>query len=115
METPAMLMMIVLLLLSGFYEEPWTDLTGAEGFAAWRSSGQWYRTNEVGLKPGNSKLLEGKNTGGPILVNSLTGKTVNLVSKANYRDVELSCDFMMGEKANAGIKFIGHYEIQLFD
>jgi len=115
MEAPAMLTIIVLLLLPGLFEEPWTDLTGVEGFAAWRSSGQWYRTNEVGLKPGNSKLLEGKNTGGPILVNSLAGKTANLISKSNFRDVEFSCEFMMGEKANAGVKFIGHYEIQLFD
>ncbi len=96
-------------------DDGWIDLTGTEGFAAWRNSGQWYRTTEVGLKPGNSKLLEGKQTGGPILVNSPTGRTNNLVSKANFRDVEFSCDFMMGEKSNAGIKFIGHYEIQLFD
>lgn len=96
-------------------DEPWTDLSGKEGFDAWRASGTWYRTNEVGLKPGNSKFLEGKPTGGPILVNGPTGRTNNLITKKNYRDTEFSCDFMMGEKSNAGVKFIGHYEIQLFD
>ncbi len=105
--------LLLYVLLHG--EEPWTDLSGTEGFAAWRSPGQWYHTTEVGLKPGNIKLLEGKNTPGPIIVNSPAGKTPNLITKANYGDVEFSCDFMMGANANAGVKFIGHYEIQLFD
>jgi len=96
-------------------DEPWIDLTGTEGFSAWRASGTWFRTQEVTLKPGNRKLLEGKNTGGPILLNGPTGRSVNLVTKQNFRDVEFSCEFMMGEKSNAGVKFIGHYEIQLFD
>jgi hypothetical protein len=109
--------MLTLLLCSllAANDEGWIDLTGTDEFAAWKASGQWYRTTEVGTKPGNSKLLEGKPVGGPILVNSPLGKTVNLVTKANFRDVEFSCDFMMGEKSNAGVKFIGHYEIQLFD
>lgn len=96
-------------------EEPWTDLTGTEGFAAWRASGNWYRTREVTLKKDNPKLLQGEPTGGPMLVNSPTGRAVNLISKANYKDVEFSCEFLMGEKSNSGVKFIGHYEIQLFD
>ena len=100
---------------SGWHEEGWIDLSGSEGFAAWRASGNWYRTNEVTLKSGNTRLLDGKNTGGPILVNSPSGRTVNLVSKAKFKDVEFNCDFLMGEKSNSGVKFIGHYEIQLFD
>ncbi|HMO37505.1 MAG TPA: DUF1080 domain-containing protein, partial [Gemmatales bacterium] len=115
------LLIVCLLLNHGCFgpglvpEDGWQDLTGSEGFAAWRASGTWYRTEEVHLKAGNPRLLEARPTGGPILVNSTTGRTVNLISKEKFRDVEFSCDFMMAEKSNAGIKFIGHYEIQLFD
>lgn len=107
--------MVTLLLLNLFMEEPWIDLTGTEGFAAWRASGVWFRTSEVTLRPGNAKFLDGKATGGPMVLNGPTGKSVNLITKQNFRDVEFSCDFMLGEKANAGVKFIGHYEIQLYD
>jgi len=110
-----MIVLLLSLLPLQLADEPWIELTGAEGFTAWRASGNWYRTSEVGLKKDNPKLLDGQPTGGPIIVNHTTGRTVNLVTKTNYKDVEFSCDFMMGEKANAGVKFIGHYEIQLFD
>jgi hypothetical protein len=94
----------------------WTDLTGKEGFAAWKTPvGQWYRTREVGLKADNKRLLQGEPTGGPILVNGATGRTNHLVTKAKYRDVEFHCEFMIGEKSNSGVKFNGMYEIQLFD
>lgn len=110
-----MLLTILLGCLLSAGDDTWVDLSGSEGFAAWRASGTWYHTTEVGLKPGNSKLLEGKPGTGPIIVNGPTGRTGNLVTKKNYKDVEFSCDFMMGEKSNSGVKFIGHYEIQLFD
>jgi hypothetical protein len=94
----------------------WTDLTGPEGFAAWKDPvGQWYRTKEVTLKPDNPKLLAGEPTGGSILVNSPSGKTKNLLTKANYRDVEFYCEFLVAEKSNSGVKFNGMYEIQLLD
>lgn len=96
--------------------DSWIDLVASEGFAAWKDPvGDWYRTTEVTLKADNKKLLHGEPTGGLILVNSATGKTKNLITKASFRDVEFSCEFMMAEKSNSGVKFNAMYEIQLLD
>jgi hypothetical protein len=97
-------------------DEGWIDLTGEEGFAAWRGpSEQWYRTKEVAIKPGKPRELAGQASGGPILVNGPTGRTRNLVTRQKFRDVELHCEFLISERSNSGVKFIGHYEIQLLD
>jgi hypothetical protein len=101
---------------AGMQTDSWTDLVGSEGFAAWKDPvGDWYRTNEVALKTDNKKLLDGNPTEGSILVNSATGKTKNLITKDSFRDVEFSCEFMMAEKSNSGVKFNAMYEIQLLD
>jgi hypothetical protein len=96
-------------------EEPWVELSGKD-FGAWRESvGTWLYTDEVTLKAENKRQLVARAGSGPILVNGPTGRTRNLVTKAVYRDVEFQCEFLLSERSNSGVKFIGHYEIQLFD
>jgi hypothetical protein len=97
-------------------EERWTELCGPEGFAAWRQPvGTWFYTDAVTLKPENRRQLAARPGAGPIMVNGPTGRTRDLVTKEKYRDVEFHCEFVIGERSNSGVKFIQHYEIQLFD
>lgn len=112
---PAVTVLSIFFLLPAPIEE-WSELSRDDGYAAWRQPvGLWYRTNEVTLKPANRRQLVGQPVGGPIMVNGPSGRTRDLVTKDKFRDVEFHCEFLMGEKSNSGVKFIGHYEIQLFD
>jgi len=93
----------------------WTDLSGPDGFAAWRQPIGWHRTSSVTLTSSNKRQLSSEPSRGPILVNGTVGKARDLVTKEKYRDVEFHCEFLLGERSNSGVKFAGHYEIQLFD
>ena len=50
-----------------------------------------------------------------VLVNGPSGKTRNLLSMAQFGDVEAHFEFMIPKGSNAGVKFQGLYEIQILD
>jgi hypothetical protein len=82
-------------------------------------TGEWFVTDHVTVDPKNPKLLAGQAKPRPfddtaIFVNG-KGKTNNLFTRAKYGSIELSCEFLIPKGSNAGIKFHGHYEIQIFD
>ena len=45
-----------------------------------------------------------------IFINILTGTT-----KKHYKDIEFHLEFMLAKNSNAGVYFMGRYEIQIFD
>jgi len=59
-------------------------------------------------------MLETK-LGHGILVNGRKGRTVDLITKQKFRDVEVHLEFLIPKSSNSGVKFEGLYEIQILD
>jgi hypothetical protein len=95
-------------------EDAWLPLM-AKDLAAFKAPhGQWQQVAEVTLDPMNPRKLSAKDGQGA-WYNGLKGRTSNLYTKQKYGDLEISLEFMMSKGSNSGIKFHGHYEIQICD
>lgn len=93
-------------------EKGWLDLMSLE---AWKKpSDKWIVAADAGLHPDNPRLLLAK-PGQGILVNGVKGLANNLISKEAFGDVELHLEFLISQRSNSGVKFHGHYEIQIND
>src|SRR6266851_414222 len=93
----------------------WIPLCDKPIAEVWKKpTGKWFFTNKVVVDPKDPQKLAANPSEGRILVNG-PGKTNNLVSKERFGDVEIHVDFMIPKGSNAGIKFEGQYEIQIFD
>jgi hypothetical protein len=60
-----------------------------------------------------NKLATAAGTG--LMVNGAAGKTVDLLSEAQFGDVELHLEFLIPNKSNSGIYLMGRYELQIYD
>ena len=76
--------------------------------------GDWQPVGDVILDPMNPRKLFAKEGAGA-WYNGPKGRTNNLYTKQKYGDLEISLEFMMSKGSNSGIKFHGHYEIQICD
>ena len=93
----------------------WVELGGGSGFPAWKSPiGDWAEVKDARPNPADPKHLVSE-PGTGVLVNGKTGLTTNLISKEEFGDIELHAEFLVPKGSNAGIKFEGLYEIQIFD
>ena len=91
-----------------------THLIGND-FSAWRgNTGQWEIVGDTFTNPKNEKLLSSK-PGSGVIVNGPTGRTRNILSKAEFGDVRAHIEFMVPKGSNSGVYFMGRYEIQVFD
>jgi hypothetical protein len=85
------------------------DLTG------WRKpTGDWLVAESVGLNPTNAErfsILPGHG----ILVNGAKGNTVELLTEAEFGDVEVHAEFCIPKHSNSGVYLMGRYEIQIYD
>jgi sugar phosphate isomerase/epimerase len=89
-------------------------LTG-DDFSQWQdNTGQWQIVGDVFMKPDNNKLLSSK-PGTGVILNGPTGRTSNLLSKAEFGDVKAHIEFMVPKGSNSGVYFNGRYEIQVLD
>lgn len=97
-------------------EPKWLELLGEKWQESWKTPlGDWYLTDNVGLDPTNARRLKATPGKGDILVNSDKGRTRDLYSKQSFGDLEVHAEFLIAQKSNSGIKFHGHYEIQILD
>jgi hypothetical protein len=48
-------------------------------------------------------------------VNGSKGRTVNLISAAEFGDIEVHVEFMISRHSNSGVYFMGRYELQVYD
>lgn len=93
-------------------EPGWVEL---ESLSDWKGpTGAWVEAGDARPKGDNPKLLEALPGKGAI-VNGPTGRTTNLVTKEKYGDLELHAEFLVPKGSNSGIKFMGLYEVQIFD
>lgn len=97
-------------------KQPAWQVLSTPDFAAWQGTPKdfWQTAALVGLDPKNPKKLLPM-PGQGIIVNNPTGKTRDLLSKARFGDIELHMEFLISKNSNSGVKFHGHYEIQIAD
>ncbi|HZU36799.1 MAG TPA: DUF1080 domain-containing protein [Gemmataceae bacterium] len=97
-------------------DDGWTDLSsGKDALAGWRKpTGAWFTASSVQMDPHNPRRLAAERGQG-ILVNGPHGNTHNLLSKEDFRDVEVHVEFLIPKRSNSGVKLEGRYEIQIFD
>lgn len=85
------------------------DLTG------WRKpTGEWLAAKIVALDSVNpQKFVITSGTG--ILVNGAGGRTPDLVSEAEFGDMQAHVEFCIPKHSNSGFYLMGRYEIQVYD
>lgn len=92
----------------------WTDLF-SDGLAAFRTpTDRWQQIGAVTLDPKNARRFVAKD-GQSVWYNGPKGNARNLYTKQKYGDLELHLEFNLPKGSNSGVKFHGHYEIQLTD
>jgi hypothetical protein len=85
----------------------------ANGLSAFRpTKGVWQEVGDVGLDPKNPRRLVAKEGKG-VWYNG--GRTNDLFTKQKFADVAVHLEFNVPKGSNSGIKFHGHYEIQIDD
>lgn len=104
-----------LLLSSASAGEPvWIDLTGKTLDAFKPPYGDWQEAADIEIDPKNPRKLTGKEGKG-VWFNGPKGNARNLFTKEKFGDVELHLEFNLPKGSNSGVKFHGHYEIQIED
>lgn len=84
-------------------------------FSTWRgNTGQWEIVGDTFTNPKNVKSLSSK-PGTGVILNGPTGRTRNILSKAEFGDVKAHIEFMVPKGSNSGAYFMGRYEIQVYD
>jgi hypothetical protein len=97
-------------------EDSWTDLSsGKKALESWANPiGDWFCAGGAESDPKDPKTLRA-NPGQGVLVNGQKGRTVDLLTKQEFGDVEVHVEFLIPKGSNSGVKFEGLYEIQIFD
>ena len=101
-------------------EDGWRPLFNGRDLSGWHGQDgkphQWITTRGVIwerlLGPTRLQAVPGP---GDRMLNSLAGRTVNLVTDEKFGDVELYLEFMLAKGSNSGVYLHGLYEIQIFD
>jgi hypothetical protein len=85
------------------------DLTG------WRKpTGNWTVAAGVSVDPANPEKFVIK-PGQGIVVNGPTGRTVDLITEAEFGDAQIHVEFCIPKHSNSGVYLMGRYEIQVYD
>jgi len=77
-------------------------------------TGQWQVVGKAVMDPANTKKIA-TDPGAGIIINGPDGRTVNLFSKERFGDILAHIEFMIPEKSNSGVYFMGRYELQIYD
>lgn len=92
----------------------WRNLF-TDDMSAWRAPTRgWQWVGGVHPDTANPRRLAAT-SGGGVLVNGPNGRAENLVTKDQFRDLELHVEFLVPKGSNSGVKFHGQYEIQILD
>lgn len=76
-------------------------------------TGDWQTAGDVHLSPSNPARFEA--VPGKGVIHNGNGRTVDILSTAEYGDVRVSYEFNIPKGSNSGVYFMGRYEIQIFD
>jgi hypothetical protein len=87
----------------------------AEGLTIFKTpTGDWQEVGGVALDPKNPRKLIAQ-PGKGVWYNGPKGRTNDLFTKQKFGDVQVHLEFNVPKGSNSGIKFHGHYEIQIDD
>ena len=90
-------------------------LFDGKDLAAWRKpTGEWLVAQSVALDPADP----GKFTitpGQGVAVNGAGGRAAELVTEAEFSDLEAHVEFCVPKHSNSGVYLMGRYEIQIYD
>lgn len=90
------------------------DLFG-NGLSVFKApTGDWQEVGGVELDPKNPRRFIAQ-PGKGVWYNGPKGRTNDLFTKQKFGDVEVHLEFNVPKGSNSGIKFHGHYEIQIDD
>lgn len=101
-------------------EEGWRPLLNGKDLTGWVGENgkphDWITSKAIWWDSERSpKMLGATPSAGGRILNSLKGKTNNLVSTAAFGDVELYLEFLVAQGSNSGVYLQGLYEVQVFD
>ena len=74
----------------------------------------WAFADSVRLDEKNPKKLT-FTPGKGIMINGEKGNAKDLVTKADFGDIDLHVEFLIPKGSNSGVKFHAHYEVQICD
>ncbi len=81
----------------------------------WRKpTGDWVVAGAVTGEPADPRKLA-ITPGVGVLVNGISGKTVDLLTEFEHGDIEAHIEFCVPKHSNSGIYFMGRYEVQVYD
>jgi hypothetical protein len=114
-RTLATAIVIALVQAAGLAADKPQVLFDGRDFTAWRKpTGDWMTAKGVSLDPADpAKFVIAPGQG--IAVNGSSGRTVELVTEAEFRDVELHVEFCIPRHSNSGVYLMGRYEVQVYD
>lgn len=96
-------------------EGGWQELFNGRNVDGWREgAGHWMAVKAVSLDPRNERLFKIE-PGAGVLVNGPKGNEHNLLSKAEFGDIEAHIEFNLPTGSNSGVYLQGRYEIQMLD
>jgi len=86
-----------------------------ESLAGWRGpTAEWVVAKAVSLDPVASQKLVIE-PGKGLLVNGARGRTVNLITEAEFGDLRAHVEFCIPKHSNSGVYLMGRYEVQIYD
>jgi len=86
-----------------------------QALSSWRPPvGQWQSMQAVLVDASNPERLSTM-PGRGILVNGSEGRTVDLITREEFSDVEIHLEFCIPQHSNSGIYLMGRYELQIYD
>ena len=110
----SVLAVVITLLAASAQSQGQVSLIGPD-FSAWRPEiGTWFAAGGAKIDPVDEKLFKPE-PGTGVIINGPDGKTVHLLSKDEFGDVEAHIEFMVPKGSNSGVYFQGRYEIQILD
>lgn len=95
-------------------EDGWTPLMGKDLAPFRGKTDRWEQVASVEINPKMVRRFLAQ-PGEGVWYNGPKGNAVNLYTKQAYGDVEVHLEFNLPKGSNSGIKFHGHYEIQICD
>jgi hypothetical protein len=96
-------------------DAPWISLLADDKLDAFAGKTDgWKWAKAVILDSANAKKLTFE-PGAGVLVNGEKGTAPDLYTKEKYGDLEVHVEFLISKGSNSGVKFHGHYEIQICD
>jgi len=95
--------------------EPVQSLFNGKDLTGWRRPvGEWFAVGSVSLNGSDPKKLT-FTPGAGVLLNGRNGPTSDLITEAEYGDVELHVEFCLPKQSNSGVYLMGRYEVQIYD